>query len=57
MVAHGTPATLDAGPNFLKLSESALLEQSLLKELMRGFPQVRPLSESRQKHGQGKCRR
>jgi hypothetical protein len=61
MITHGTPATLearrtpatlDARPNLLKISKSASL-----KEVLRGFAEVRPSCESPQMHGQGKCLR
>jgi hypothetical protein len=64
MFTHDTPATLDAGPNLLKLSESAFL-----KEVLHCFAkghcfakvlasrEVRPSSESPQMREQGKCPR
>jgi hypothetical protein len=52
MITHGTPAALDARPKLLKISKSAFL-----KEVLRGFAEVRPSSESPQMHGQGKCLR
>jgi hypothetical protein len=51
VITHDTPATLDAHPNLLKLSESAFFERGV------GFAEVRPSSDSPQMRGQEKCRR
>jgi hypothetical protein len=51
MVTHDTPATLDPGPNSLKVS-IGFLERSA-----GGLAEVRPSNENRQMRGQEKCRR
>jgi hypothetical protein len=50
MMTHVAPATLEARPNSLKLSESARLKEVVLVE-------VRPSSENPQMRGQEKYRR
>jgi hypothetical protein len=52
MITHDTPAALDARPNLLKISKSAFF-----KEMPGASAEVRPSSESRQMHGQGKWQR
>ena len=50
MMTHDAPTTLEAGPNSLKLSESANLKEVVIVE-------VRPSSENPQMRGQEKYRR
>jgi hypothetical protein len=48
MITHGAPAALDAGPNLLKISKSAFWQKGAVGE-------IRPLKESYQTRGRGKC--
>jgi hypothetical protein len=52
MFTHGAPAARDAGPNLLKISESAFSEK-----VLRAAAEIRVSKRSRHMHGQEKRRR
>ena len=61
VVAHDTPATLDARPNLLKLYESPAAKEvmrlSAWGQRLRQDLKFRPGNDNRRKHARGKCPR
>jgi hypothetical protein len=52
MITHCAPTARDAGPNLLKISESAFFAKG--QKVLRADAEIRPSNESHHRHGQEK---